>query len=87
MRRFNVRESSPQQPFLLFSELPEPADERRMTDMSTVAIRPNVTFSQLLRSRPRIRRRRRKRAWSLSCLDVLALFLIRGLLHLCGRST
>ena len=75
MRRFNIWESPAQQPFSLFSGLPEPANERRMTDMSTVATRPNVTISQRLRSRPRIRSRRRKRAWSLSCLDV----------HLCGR--
>jgi hypothetical protein len=85
MRRFNIWESPPQQPVLLFSGLPEAASERRMTDMSTVATRPNVTISQHLRSRPRIRRRRRKRAWSLSCLDMLPLFLIQGFLHLCGR--
>ena len=86
MQQFDVWESPQQEVFLLFSELREQAYIPWTTCTSTVDTSPNAAVSGLLRSRPRIRRRRRKRAWSIPCIYLLPMFLVHGILQVLGCS-
>lgn len=87
MQQRDVWESAQQELFLLFSELREQTNEPGMTCISTVDTTPHEAVSELLRSRTRIRRRRRKRAWNVLCRYRLPAYLVCGSLQVRSRSS